>query len=686
MSFVVWAALAIAGLVIGPIVAHLLHLGRAREREFPPAALVPTHRSTARERSRLEDFPLLVLRSALIVGLAVLGATPLVRCDRLALGRTSGASVALAIVLDDSASMRASLESGKTRWDVAKTGAEQLLHSAREGDAIAIVLAGRPSRIALAPTTDLGAAERALSELAVSDRSTDLRASVELARAALKPLPQRDHRLVVLSDLADDEIGEGTPPASVPLTELSAKVNDCAITSVERRGPRVTAAVACSSDSAAQGRSLELVVVSEASHAAHAADAGARHVAAGDVAAHAELSPRRGEQSLSLSVPRGAGTLNARLTGADACRHDDEAPVSEESTASVVGVVADPTRAAAKTGGPTVVEQALQALGDSWVVRPLPFVPDDEKGLDGTSALVIDDPPGFSPEARASLAGFLSRGGVAAALLGPRSAATALGWTLEPFGRGAARWEEAKDLQVDTGSLSWLGPEATSLGTIARRGRTRLDGMEISGARVNGRWKDGVPFLLERAAGRGLAVTVGLPASLDESDFALRPGFIALLDHLLRQASQREGGRRTTAGGAWTFPSAKQVSVEGPEGRTPVTQEPSDEACAERGAPPGCGDTVLRAVASDLGRYTVHVDGATETRIATLDPAEILAEPRSPPKDSQADSVRGSARVGVSRELSFVLVALFAAELAVRLFRKWTGRRTVSPRSVIPNP
>ncbi|HEX4335544.1 MAG TPA: VWA domain-containing protein [Polyangiaceae bacterium] len=686
MSFVVWAALAIAGLVVGPIVAHLLHLGRAREREFPPAALVPHHRSTARERSRLEDFPLLVLRSALIVGLAMLGAMPLVRCDRLALGRTSGASVALALVLDDSESMRATLASGKTRWDVAKTGAEQLLHSAREGDAIAIVLAGRPARIALAPTTDLGAAERALDELTVTDRSTDLPASVELARAALKALPQRDHRLVVLSDLADEPVADGSPPVTVPLAELAARVDDCALTGAERRGQRVTVVVACSSEAAAQGRTVELVVTAAAAASAAAHDGGAHRASVGDVVAHAGVSPRRGEQSLALSVPRDAGTLNARLVGNDACRHDDEAPVSEESTASVVGVVADPTRAAAKTGGPTVVEQALQALGDTWAVRPLPFVPDDEKGLDGVGALVIDDPPGFSPEARASLSRFLARGGVAMTLLGPRSAATALGWTLEPFGRGAARWEEAKELQIDVASLTWLGPEATSLASIARRGRTRLDGMEMTGSLVNGRWTDGVPFLLERPAGRGLVVTAGLPASLDESDFALRPGFIALLDQLLRQAGQREGGRRTAAGGAWTFPAAKQVSIDGPDGPAKVTREPSDEACAERGAPPGCGDTILRAVASVRGRYTVHVDGATETRIATLDPAEVLTEPRAPGKASRTEGARGTARVGVSRELSLVLVALFAAELAVRLFRKWTNRRSAPSPSVIPNP
>ena len=577
------------------------------------------------------------------------------------------------------------LKDGRTRWDVAKTGAEQLLLSAREGDAIAIVLAGRPARMALAATTDLGAAQRALDELGVSDRATDLPAAAQLARAALKPLPQRDHRVIVLSDLADEPIGDGTPAVSTPLTELTAKVDDCAVTGAERRGQRVTAAIACSSDAAARGRTLELVVTSTAA-AGPVKDGGARKSAVGDVVARAELSPRRGEQSLALSVSGLAGSLSARLVGTDACRHDDEAPVSEESTASVVGVVADSTLAAAKTGGPTVIEQALQALGDTWSVRPLPFVPDDEKGLDGVGALVIDDPPGFSPEARATLTRFLSRGGVAATLLGPRSAATALGWTLEPFGRGAARWEQAPDLRIDTASLAWLGPEATSLGSIGRRGRTRLDGMEMSGAHTNGRWSDGVPFLVERPAGRGLAVTAGLPASLEESDFALRPGFIAILDHLLRQAAQREGGRRTTAGGAWTFPSAKRVAVDGPVGPAPVTREPNDEACAERGAQPGCGETVLRAVAAVRGRYSVRIDGTSETRIATLDPAEILEEPHAPRAASPADTGRGTARVGVSRELSLVLVALFAAELAVRLFRKWAGRRQVNPSGVISNP
>ncbi len=63
--------------------------------------------ATARRRSRIEDPALLVVRASSVLALAVLGATPFVRCVRLSLARPGGASVALAIVIDDSMSMRA---------------------------------------------------------------------------------------------------------------------------------------------------------------------------------------------------------------------------------------------------------------------------------------------------------------------------------------------------------------------------------------------------------------------------------------------------------------------------------------------------------------------------------------------------------------------------------------------------
>src|SRR5687768_3202082 len=122
MSFVVLAALAVGLLIAVPVAAHLLRRGRAEEQEFPPAALVPSKQTAARQRSRLEDRALLGLRALIILALAALGATPLVQCSRLSLARKGGASVAMTLVLDDSLSMRGELSGGASRWQRAKEG------------------------------------------------------------------------------------------------------------------------------------------------------------------------------------------------------------------------------------------------------------------------------------------------------------------------------------------------------------------------------------------------------------------------------------------------------------------------------------------------------------------------------------------------------------------------------------
>lgn len=670
MTFLFWAALAITGLVAGPIIAHMLRRGRAKEREFPGAALVPPHTSTARERSRLEDWPLLVLRAAMITGLAVLGAAPLVRCERLSLARTAGGSVAVAIVLDDSLSMRAASKSGSSRFDLAHEGALQLLKSARDGDAVAIVLAGRPARIALSPTTDLGAARRALDAMHVSDRATDTAGAVQLARAALHALPQKDHRVVVLSDLAGEALPPGSPEASAPLLELTEPAANCGVAGAQRHGTRVVVAAACNDEAAARTRTVELKAVGAREPNA-GPDAG-RAPSPGDVVARAELSPRRGEQTLSFQVPKNAGLLDVRLTGSDAMSHDDAAPVAEDAAAPAVAVVADAPGATARTGGPTVVEQALHALSEAWVVRPLPFVPDDENGLQSVSALILDDPRGLSPEARSAVMRFLEQGGVAAAFLGPRAAVTELGWTLEPFARGAARWEPLGEVELDTATIAWLGPEAASLARFGRRGRVRLDGLGFDDSRIAGKWSDGVPWLLEREIGRGVAVTLGVPSSLEESDLAVRPGFLALLDHVLQTADQRKGSRRTIAGAPWTFPSAKAVVIEGPTGELPVASMRREPACDPAVA--GCAETELRAVPEVLGRYSVRVDGQLETRTVTVDPAEILAEPRRITNPAGQTEVNATEYVAASRETAIFLIAIFGVEIAVRLARRWAQR------------
>ncbi len=661
MSFVVAAALGVAALLVAPALAHLLRRGRARELAFPPAALVPNARSTARQKRRLEDRLLLALRVLAVILLALLGATPLVQCQRVSLSRNAGASVALALVIDDSLSMRAELPSGGTRHSRALEAAEQLLSGARPGDSVAIVLAGAPARVALATTNDLGAARRTLGELRQSDRATDLAGAVTLARATLAEQPHRDKRVVVLSDLAGEPLPEGQPAAWVPVPELATPVHDCAITSAERRARSVSVEVACTTPEAATGRSVLAIPLAGSGVEPSDNPRTSTKPDPKTPLARAALVPRAGLQVVALDVT-GNAELAAVLGGPDAIAHDDLAPVSQETSSLSIAIVADPVRASAKTGGPTLLEQATRALDAQIEVQPLSVVPEHASELEKHALVLLDDPPGLAPEARSALAEFVERGGVAVALIGPNADSVQLGSTLEPFLSGAVRWDRNElPAGIDVKSLSLLGTEAPSLAELSLRGRARLDGADLGTSRVLGRFSDGKPWLIERDLGRGALFALGLPSSVDESDFALRPAFLALLDHFVTQATRRTGPKRSPAGAEWALPD-ERAKVVGPEG--PITLR---DASREKVASP---DT--------RGLYRVSYDKMIQSRVVVLDPSEVLAAPRAAPPNTATERASGRGSVDVSGETALALVSLLALELLLRVLR-YRGARRASP-------
>ncbi|MBX3130982.1 MAG: VWA domain-containing protein [Polyangiaceae bacterium] len=657
MSFVVAAALAIAALIGLPVLAHLLRRSRAREQEFPPAHLVPQAQPVARQRRRIEDRALLSIRALVILALALLGATPLVECSRLSLDRSSGASVAMAIVLDDSLSMYAKSQGGRRRFDHALAGARELLDSARSGDAVTIVLAGAPPRLHLAATTDLEQVRRALGECEPSDRATDLSSAVKMARAALQRLPHADRRVVVLSDMADDPLPEGQPIAVAPLAQLRTAAPDCGIVQAERQGRRVRVNVACNTASASRDRRLEVV----AQAAAPAGDGGQR-VGAGQVIGDAPLEVRAGAQLLSLEVSQPLAAMDVRLTGGDALAEDDQLAVAPESAALMVAVIRDPSTSSVLTGGATLLEQALAALDRDIVMRPLGVLPDDAKTLAPFALLIMDDPPGLAAESRTLLAEWLARGRVALAMLGPRVEATQLGSTLDPFVQGAARWEKSESDGADVASLGWLGAAAESLARLEPQGRVLLASAAPQGSQVTARWQDGQPFALETAVGRGLALTTSLPASVEQSDFALRPGFLALLGHAIEQAELRAGPRRSQAGDSWTFAPSPSVTVTGPRG--PLALQ--DQA----------GDSPEKVVSvANAGRYAVTVGADTHERFVHRAEREILKLPENPDDVAPASSgVAIKSRIDASADLALLLLVLLTAELALR-FAKRPARR-----------
>jgi Mg-chelatase subunit ChlD len=643
VSFVTILALGLAVLVAAPTIAHLLRRGRVKEQPFPAASLVQASRASARERSRLEDRGVLALRASMIVCLAVLGAGPLVRCSRVALGRSGGASVAIAIVIDDSASMKARLPGGTSRFARALRGASELLASARDGDAIALVQAGKPARLSLAATTDLAAARRAASELKPSDRSTDLQGALALAHAALSSLPHRDKRVVLLSDLAGELPPEPSPDVWAALPELAKPVDDCGILRAERSGQRVAVEVACSSEQAARGRSVKLSNPDRANQ----------------VEAH--LVVQRGEQSLALEL-KGASATTVELTGQDQNPDDDRAEIAPESQALSLAVLADPEREAVVTGGAPVLEQALHALGNAAVVRPLSEPPREAGELRDVAALFVDDPPGFTPETRGALDAWLEDGAVAVLFLGARAHDTQLGANLEPFVRGALDWEPLAGASgVDVASFNWLGTEAESLKDLQPKGRARLDTALLPGAEVVGRWNDGKVLMARQERGRGLLFSVGLPVSVEVSDFALRPAFLALLDHWVSEALRRRGPRASEAGTEWWFPKSGTLSVNSAAG--PLAVREAD------GQPVVTPETT--------GRYEINSNGKTETRFVTLAAEEVLSTPKpNLPAAWRGPQTASAPHVDASPEVGWLLLGLLALEVGVRARRLWRERRT----------
>jgi len=645
VTFLSALALAVALFVVAPYVAHRLRRRRAEEQVFPPARLVSPAPPKARRRSRLEERALFATRSAAVLLLALLGATPFVRCSRLSLQRSGGASVALAIVVDDSMSMRAA-SGDRSRFERARGGARELLASVREGDAVAVVLAGAPARVSLAATTDLSAARAAVDALVASDRATDLEGAVTLARGLVSSLPQVDRRVVVLSDLADGHhdgppLGEGSAvPVWVALPELAAPALDCALLRADRNGARVRVAIACGPGASATGRQ---VVVEDAG---------------GQAIAHTTVEGSGGEVTVLLASDD-AAPARARLLGTDAIAGDDVAPVVPEAGRGAVAVVADAADEAVATGGAPIAEQALSALKLDVDIRPIPVFPDRAEDLAGHVGVLLDDPPGLTPEQRRALGAFLDGGGVVLVALGPHAAAAPLGASLEPLLAHAVTWSETRSAGADPATaVGELAEPARSLTDVAAPRRAVLDPQDVSAFEPVVKWADGAPLVARRGMGRGEAWIVTLPFSVDASDLALRPAFLSLLDAWIRGARERVAPKRSVVGTTWRFPGAHAVEVHGPDGAAVAVSR---------------DDGVPHFAPPLVGTYRIDVDGKTEVRVAAPDARELDLRPRAVAAAS-AGSAMGERRtaVDVSGQVALALLGLVALEMALRA---WSRRK-----------
>jgi hypothetical protein len=504
--------------------------------------------------------------------------------------------------------------------------------------------------VGLAATTDLGAAKIALESVVESDRATDLDGALAIGRTLVGDLPQIDRRIIVLSDLADGKpdappLGEGAGdrvPIWVAMPELgrAAGAADCGILSADRAGGRVRVRFACSAPAAAANRSVQIKDGEKV------------------LATAALPQTTLGEATIALAGDD-LRELTAVLSGVDALTSDDRAPVVMESGPGALAVVGDRADDAVVTGGAPVVEPALAALHVDMTIRPIPQAPDRREDASPFAAMIVDDPPGFTPEQRHALTSFVERGGVLVLALGRRAAAAPLGATFEPFLTRAVVFGDSPARGADPASGATLfGESAASLTELAPKGRVTLAGEDASPDATVLKWTDGAPLVTRRMRGRGEVWLVTLPFSVDVSDLPLRPGFLTLLDAIVTDAKERSAPVRGDVGVPWAFAGAHQVTAEGPGGTISAVRD----------------EGILRLVPTLVGPYRLTVDGAKELRVAAPVAREIDLRPRAVVAAATSTTSGGGVSVvDVSWAIALGLLALVAAEIVVRTLTRPRG-------------
>ncbi|HMA96629.1 MAG TPA: VWA domain-containing protein [Polyangiaceae bacterium] len=636
MTFVFTAALLIGLLATIPLWAHLLRRGGASPIPFPAARLIPAREHVAKRRSRFQDRALLASRVLILITLALLGAIPLVRCDRAVLLRDRGASIAAVIVLDDSASMRSRLDS-RSRLERAKSVALELSSQLKEGDSIGLVLAGKPARMHLLPTSNGSLLRQQIRDVVESDRPTDLAAAIALAESALDRHPQVDKQVLVLSDLATELPPSPSKRVLPLLPELWQPMRDCAILSALRSGGHITVEIACSNTHPKLERRLQLFREAQPNH----------------VVREKSVAVHPGRESQVIEDPGVASASYVKLLGSDDNSHDDRVPVVDGTAGPTVAIYADPAESGGKAGAAPLLEQALLALDGRIRVRPLPMVPELAQELANVDLLLLDNPPLISAEARTAITEYVQRGGVAVAFLGEAANLAQLGSLLLPFIEGRAVWEASAPDGLDPKSFSTLSSVAASFAELSPRGRLVFDESHDSRVVVKGRWSDQKPFWIERVVGRGLVSTFGLPTSVEKSDLALRTGFVAVLANILSETERRGANKVVLAGNAWHFPKQTNLRAEGPEGPLQVRET----------GPAGTETRVV--VPTKVGRYRLWLDGTNEDRFALLPPEEVLESPRPWPADTSPNIRQAAGRLELSRPLTLALCLLLGLEFVL---------------------
>ena len=189
---------ALAALV--PLIIHLLHRQRARIEVFPSLEFLRKMMRKRTRRFRLKQILLLVMRTLLVLLIALALARPTLTGGRAVRGHLPTTAV---VILDDSFSMARRAEGG-TLFDLARDKAARGAAALRPGgrglppDRI---VARQESLGGLGHPRRRGACGERLGEASATNLATDLRGPLEAARRVLAKSANPNKEIYIVSDM-----------------------------------------------------------------------------------------------------------------------------------------------------------------------------------------------------------------------------------------------------------------------------------------------------------------------------------------------------------------------------------------------------------------------------------------------------------------------------------------------------
>jgi hypothetical protein len=557
-----------------PLVIHLLNLRTARRVDFSTLEFLRRIEPRSLRRVRVRQFLLLVLRMLIIASLALSMARPALTGT----GGTGRGSVAAAIVLDASLSMRAAGE--RSVFETARERALEISRSFSDGDEVFLFFPGAMGEAGAEGLRDLGIVRDRIAAAQAGLGAANLDAAVRDAAGVLAESRRTSREIHVVSDFQrtgwpegdSASLPEGVKLFLVPATQ-SAPANAW-IESVDYSGQILDA-----------GTPIEIRAVAAAAREAAARDTEASLEIDGRVTdrrraplpaggrvsvVFRETFPEEGIHFGRISIPEG-GSLAEDDARCFTLQTESELPVL------VVSGDAEAARFLA-----TAIAPAAEAGPTSFAVRV--GEPRDLATLarDREAVLVLADVDRFEPAELDGIKSFLSNGGGLLLFAGPRVDQQAWSRDLLPRflpGRlGDARLAPPGEsftiarLDASHPLLEIFRGEGGGFADVRVTHAVSL--LPDAGTSVLATFSNGAPALAESSLlpGRVLFVATGLDPTW--SDFPLAGSFLPFVHesirHLARSSAREAASIEIGEGATFTLPAP-------PAGGSAVVRAPNGD-------------------------------------------------------------------------------------------------------------